>query len=72
MARSAEDRARMKDAIAEIREAQVPRAELERVWQTFNQRFSDHQRQLASVKQAQDNMYSQRDIILDLREQWIG
>jgi hypothetical protein len=67
-ARSAEDRARMEAAIAELREAQVPRAELERVWQSFDQRFSDHQRQLDDVKQAQGSVYGQRDIILDLRE----
>ncbi len=67
-ARSAEDRARLEGGIADLRSAQVPRAELERVWQTFDQRFSDHQRQLDDVKQAQGSVYGQRDIILDLRE----
>jgi hypothetical protein len=67
-ARSAEDRARLEGGISDLRSAQVPRAELERVWQSFDQRFSDHQRQLDDVKQAQGSVYGQRDIILDLRE----
>jgi hypothetical protein len=67
-ARSAEDRGRMEGGIAELRSSQVPRAELERVWQSFDQRFADQQRQLDDVKQAQGSVYGQRDIILDLRE----
>ncbi len=67
-ARSAEDRARLEGGISDLRSAQVPRAELERVWQSFDQRFNDHQRQLDDVKQAQGSVYGQRDIILDLRE----
>ncbi|WP_370168609.1 hypothetical protein [Sinorhizobium fredii] len=67
-ARGAEDRLRQESALKDIRDAQVPRAELDRVWQSYDQRFSDHQRQIDEVKQAQGSVYSQRDIILDLKE----
>lgn len=67
-ARSAEDRGRMEAAIVDLRSSQVPRAELERVWAGFDQRFMDHQRQLDDVKQAQGSVYGARDVLLDLRE----
>lgn len=67
-ARSAEDRGRMETAIVDLRGSQVPRAELERVWAGFDQRFTDHQRQLDDVKQAQGSVYGARDVLLDLRE----
>lgn len=67
-ARSAEDRGRMEAAIVDLRSSQVPRAELERVWAGFDQRFADHQRQLDDVKQAQGSVYGARDVLLDLRE----
>lgn len=67
-ARSAEDRGRMEAAIVDLRSSQVPRAELERVWAGFDQRFTDHQRQLDDVKQAQGSVYGARDVLLDLRE----
>ena len=67
-ARAAEDRARMEAAVIDLRSAQVPRAELERVWAGFDQRFADHQRQLDDVKQAQGAVYGARDVLLDLRE----
>ncbi|MET4691067.1 hypothetical protein [Sinorhizobium fredii] len=44
------------------------RKELDRAWQSNDQRFSDYQRQIDKVKQAQGSVYSQRDIILDLKE----
>ncbi|MHC2543506.1 hypothetical protein ACVINY_004218 [Sinorhizobium meliloti] len=44
----------------ELRDAQVPGAELDRVWQGYDQRFADHQRQIDEVKQAQRSVYSQR------------
>lgn len=67
-ARAAEDRARMEGSANDIRGALVPRAELERVWQGFDQRFADHQRQLDDVKQAQGSVYGARDVLLDLRD----
>lgn len=67
-ARSAEDRGRMEAAIVDLRSSQVPRTELERVWAGFDQRFTDHQRQLDDVKQAQGSVYGARDVLLDLRE----
>lgn len=67
-ARSAEDRARTDAAVKEIRDAQVPRAELDRVFQNYDQRFVDQQRQLDEQKTAQGSVYGARDVILDLRE----
>ncbi|APG91168.1 hypothetical protein [Sinorhizobium americanum] len=67
-ARGAEDRMRQEAALNDLRDAQVPRQELDRVWTSYDQRFADHQRQIDEVKQAQGSVYSQRDIILDLKE----
>jgi len=67
-ARSAEDRARSEASIKEVRDAQVPREELDRVWASYDQRFQDLQRQTDEVKSAQGSVYGQRDVILDLRE----
>lgn len=67
-ARGTEDRARSDAMLKEIRSAQVPREELDRVWSSYDQRFIDQQRQLDDVKQAQGSVYGQRDILLDLRE----
>ncbi|MBB3947702.1 hypothetical protein GGQ73_003673 [Rhizobium skierniewicense] len=67
-ARGAEDRTRMESTIKEIREAQVPRAELDRVFLNYDQRFVDQQRQIDDQKQAQGSVYGARDVILDLRE----
>lgn len=44
--RGAEDRARQEEAIKSIRTEQVPRDELDRVWLSYDQRFSDIQRQI--------------------------
>lgn len=67
-ARGAEDRSRMEASVKEVREAQVPRAELERVWASQSSRDSDQQRQIDELKQAQGSVYGARDVILDLRE----
>ncbi|WP_176536519.1 MULTISPECIES: hypothetical protein [Sinorhizobium] len=32
--------------LKELRDAQVPRQELDRVWTSYDQRFADHQRQI--------------------------
>ncbi|MDW9447220.1 hypothetical protein GOA58_05900 [Sinorhizobium meliloti] len=66
--RASEDRLRQEMALKDLREAQVPRAELDRVWQSYDQRFLDHQRQIDEMKTAQGSIYGQRDIILDLKE----
>ncbi|WP_421581146.1 hypothetical protein [Shinella sp. M31] len=66
-ARGQEDRQRMEAGLKELRSEQVPRGEHERVWASYDQRFSDQQRQIDEVKQAQGSVYGQRDIILDLR-----
>lgn len=67
-ARGAEDRSRMEASVKEVREAQVPRAELERVWASQSSKDSDQQRQIDELKQAQGSVYGARDVILDLRE----
>lgn len=67
-ARSAEDRARTDAAVKEVREAQVPRAELERVWASQQNIDADQQRQLDEIKQTQGSVYGARDVILDLRQ----
>ena len=67
-ARSAEDRQRLEASISSVREAQVPRAELERVWTSEDQRLAQMQKQIDELKQGQSNTYSARDLLLDMRE----
>lgn len=66
--RSAEDRKRTEAAIADIRAGLVPRAEHERVWQSYDQRFADEQRQLDELKSQFGSVYSQRDVVRDILE----
>lgn len=67
-ARGAEDRNRMEATIKEIRDAQVPRAELDRVFLNYDQRFVDQQRQIDDQKQQSGSVYGARDVILDMRQ----
>lgn len=67
-ARALEDRTRMEANFNGLRADQVPRAEHERVWQNYDQRFADHQRQIDEMKAAQTSIYSQRDAMLDMRD----
>ncbi|MDM9643894.1 hypothetical protein [Rhizobium sp. S163] len=67
-ARGAEDRSRMEGSVKEVRDAQVPREELDRVWASYDQRFQDQQRQIDDIKTAQGSVYGQRDFMLDIRE----
>ncbi len=67
-ARGQEDRARMEAGIATIRADQVPRAEHDSVWQNYDQRLTDQQRQLDEMKAAQSSIYSQRDAMMDMRD----
>lgn len=66
--RGVEDRQRMESAIKEVRDAQVPREELARVWQSDDQQKAALQKQIDELKQAQTNTYSARDLLLDMRE----
>lgn len=66
-ARGAEDRARMEGSVKEVRDAQVPREELDRVFAAYDQRFLDQQRQLTDMKEAQGGVYGARDVIMDLK-----
>lgn len=66
-ARSAEDRARTDGSVKELRDAQVPREELDRVFLSYDQQNSDKQRQIDELKQALGGIYGTRDALLDLR-----
>lgn len=52
-ARSAEDRAKTDAAVKDLRDAQMPREELDGVFGSYDQRFIDQQRQIDEVKTAQ-------------------
>ena len=67
-ARSAEDRARTDASVKELRDAQVPREELDRVFASYDQRLADQQRQINEVKTAQGGIYGARDVLIELRE----
>lgn len=67
-ARGVEDRSRMESSVKEIRDAQVPRDELARTWQNYDQRFMDQQRQLDELKAVQAGIYGARDVIMEMRE----
>jgi len=67
-ARSAEDRARTDAAVKDLRDNQVPREELDRVFGSYDQRFTDQQRQVDEVKTAQGAIYGARDVLIELRE----
>lgn len=67
-ARGTEDRARTEASVRDLRESQVPRLELDRVFESYNQQFKDQQRQIDEIKTAQGNVYGARDIIMELRE----
>jgi cell division protein FtsB len=66
--RGAEDRARMESSIKEVRDAQVPRAELERVWQSQDQTTAQLQKQIDELKSNSASVYTPRDVLLDNRE----
>ncbi len=51
----------------ELRGAQVPREELDRVFGSCDQRFIDQRRQIGEVKAAQGSVYGAEDILLDLK-----
>lgn len=54
--------------VEETLKGQVPRAEHERVWANYDQRFVDQQRQIDELKANQSATYGVRDVILDYRE----
>lgn len=59
-ARGQEDLQRTKTAINDIRDGLVPRAEHERVWANYDQRFQDQQRQVDELKQARKRLRGER------------
>lgn len=67
-ARGQEDRARSETAINDLRNSQVSRLELTRVFMGYDQQFGDVQRQVDELKQVQGGIYGARDIIMDLKE----
>jgi hypothetical protein len=58
----------MNVAIGKINDQLVPRAELERVWQSDDMQKAQLQKQIDELKQGQASTYSARDILLDLKE----
>lgn len=64
--RGQEDRARTDANVADLRAAQVPRTELERVWHTDD--LVNSQLQIDELKASAAGTYGARDAILDLRE----
>jgi hypothetical protein len=55
------------NAVKDLRDAQVPRAELDRVFAAYDQRFLDQQRQLSDMKESQGSVCGARDVIMDLK-----
>lgn len=66
--RVAEDRTRLETSIKDVRDAQVPRAELERVWQSQDQATAQLQKQIDELKANSASVYTPRDVLLDNRE----
>jgi hypothetical protein len=58
----------MNAAIGKVNDQLVPRAELERVWQSDDAQKAQLQKQIDELKQGQASTYSARDILLDLKE----
>lgn len=67
-ARASEDRQRAEMTFRNIDNAMVPRAELDRVFQGYDQRLSDQQRQIDETKAIIGNTYSLRDYIQRMTE----
>jgi len=67
-ARGLEDRGRMENSIKDVRDAQVPREELQRIWTSQDQQFAQLQKQVDELKTSGAATYGARDVILDLRE----
>lgn len=70
--RGTKDRARMEASVKEVRNIQVPRAELERVWQSQDETDVQLQKQIDKIKANAAATYSPRDAMLDMRERLIG
>ena len=66
--RGLEDRSRMEASIKDVRDAQVPREELQRIWTSQDQQFSQLQKQVDELKASAASTYSSRDFMLDIRE----
>ncbi len=65
--RGMEDRQRTEAAIVDIRKDQVPRAELQRVWDSYDQRFIDVQRQLDTLAANSTSTFTPRDALMELK-----
>lgn len=66
--RGIEDRQRTDQAILTLRDEQVPRKELERVWNAQSQRDDDLQRQITDLAANSASTITPRDALMDLRE----
>lgn len=67
-ARSQEDRLRTDASIVDLRTHQVPRGELDRVFEAYDEQLRDKQRQIDEVKAAQASIYGARDAMMDMRD----
>lgn len=67
-ARGQEDRLRMESSINQVRTDQVPRAELDRTFVAYDQRFSDLQRQIDDSNTRFGSTYTLGDYISRLTE----
>lgn len=67
-ARSQEDRLRTDTNVADLRLHQVPRAELDRVFEAYDEQLREKQRQLDEIKAQQAGIYGARDAMMDMRE----
>ena len=67
-ARAAEERLRTDVTLRSIDNSMVPRAELDRVFQGYDQRLADHQRQIDETKSIIGNTYSLKDYIARITE----
>ncbi|WP_033838266.1 hypothetical protein [Mesorhizobium loti] len=66
--RDAEDRSRTETRISDLRASLVPRDEHERVWENFDRRFADEQRQMDEIKAALAGVHDPLSTGLDLKK----
>jgi|APAra7269096819_1048525.scaffolds.fasta_scaffold30492_2 hypothetical protein len=62
-ARSAANRARAGPNVNGLRDAEAPRKERDRVFDRYDQRYIDQQRQMDELERAQGSVYSPRDVV---------
>lgn len=66
--RGVEDRQRVETAVANLRDEQVPRKEMERVWDAERARNDDLQRQITAIAENSASTITPRDALQSLNE----